>query len=396
MSAVSELSKTVGVVRACSALEFPRANFYRWLKPTSEPKKPRPSPPRTLTIVERTEVLCVLNSERFVDLAPREVYAELLDEQVYLASVRTMYRILEENGEVRERRDQLRHPEYKRPELLATGPNQVWSWDITKLLGPAKWVHYYLYVVLDIFSRFVVGWMVSERQSAAVAERFLKETIEKHNIPPGQLVIHSDRGPNMTAKSVAFLLADLGITKSHSRPYVSDDNPFSEAQFKTIKYSPQFPERFGCPEDARGFSRVFFSWYNWHHHHSALGLLTPGVVHYGRAEEVLRRRQETLDAAYAAHPERFVRKPPKVAEPPKEVWINPPRPEKAPDALRTGDGLRGRPLGGPGFDDLGSARSQTPREIESAEAPVSPADNPSDARILVSRELESDQLPLGS
>ncbi len=384
MRLTCELAEKVGTARACAALGLPRANFYRWLKPNAEARKPRPSPPRTLTLGERAQVLSLLNSERFVDLAPREVYAELLDEGIYIASVRTMYRILKENDEVRERRDQLRHPEYKRPELLATRPNQVWSWDITLLRGPAKWVHYYLYVVLDIFSRFVVGWTVSECQDALVGEWLLKETIEKHKIPPGQLTIHSDRGRNVTAKSVALLLAELGVTKSQSRPYVSDDNPFSEAQFKTLKYSPEFPECFGSPEDARAFCRAFFTWYNWHHHHSSLGLLTPAVVHYAKAEEVLRRRQEILDAAYAAHPERFVRKAPKVAEPPKEVWINPPRPEKAPDALSKGGRLQERPLGGSRIDDLGPARPQTPRENERPEDGITAACDPSEVNILPS------------
>jgi putative transposase len=311
---------------------------------------------------ERQTVLSVLNSERFADLAPRQVYATLLDEGLYLSSVRTMYRILEENGEVRERRDQLRHPEYKKPELLATGPNQVWSWDITKLLGPAKWTYFYLYAILDIFSRFVVGWMVARREGAELAERLLEETIRKQGIAPGQLTVHSDRGPSMSSKSVALLLADLGVTKTHSRPQVSDDNPFSESQFKTLKYRPEFPERFGSLEDARAFCQVFFPWYNWDHHHTGLALLTPGVVHYGNAQDVLRSRQEVLDAAYTAHPERFVRRAPVPLQLPREVWINPPEPKTSLEAFPVVSGPGTRPLAASRIDDLMSTRTQLPPE----------------------------------
>ena len=362
MSLVGQLSQHVGKTRACQAADLPRANLYRWSKPKAAPVKPRPSPPRTLTRPEREEVLSVLNSERFVDLAPRQIYAKLLDERVFLSSVRTMYRILEENGEVRECRDQLRHPEYKKPELLATGPNQVWSWDITKLLGPAKWTYFYLYVVLDIFSRLVVGWMLARRESAALAKRLLDDTIEKQGIVPGQLTVHADRGSSMSSKPVALLLSDLGVTKTHSRPHVSDDNPFSESQFKTLKYRPEFPDRFGSPEDARAFCQVFFSWYNWEHHHTGIGLLTPAVVHYGKAEEVIRSRQEVLDSAYAAHPERFVRKAPVPPQLPGEVWINPPQPKTVPDAVPETSGCEGRPLAASRIDDRGSARPQLPPE----------------------------------
>lgn len=330
MPLVEELTRHVGKARACEAVDLPRSTFYRWRTsgdPSAKPK--RPSPPRALTIPERDEVLSVLNSERFADLAPRQVYAELLDAGVYLASVRTMYRILDDNGEVRERRDQLRHPAYVKPELLATAPNQVWSWDITKLLGPVKWTYFYLYVVLDIFSRFVVGWMLARLESSALAKRLLDDTIAKQGIHPGQLTVHADRGSSMASKPVALLLADLGVTKTHSRPHVSDDNPFSEAQFKTLKYRPDFPDRFGSPEDARAFCQAFFTWYNWEHHHTALALLTPGTVHYGKAQEVLRSRQEVLEKAYAAHPERFVRQAPVPPQLPSAVWINPPQPPAA-------------------------------------------------------------------
>jgi len=259
-----------------------------------------------------------------MDQAPQEVYAALLDQGRYLCSVRTMYRILEENQELKERRNQLRHPAYQKPELLATAPNQVWSWDITKLLGPVKWTYFYLYVILDIFSRYAVGWMVASRESALLAERLLHETYQKQSIQPGQLLIHADRGSSMKSKPVALLLADLGVTKTHSRPHTRDDNPYSESQFKTLKYRPDFPERFGCPEDARAFCQGFFRWYNTQHHHSGIGLLTPQMVHYGLAWEVFRAREKVLLAAYEKHPERFVRKAPAPLALPQAAWINPP------------------------------------------------------------------------
>jgi putative transposase len=270
-------------------------------------------------------VLETLHSDRFIDQAPAEVWAALMDEGIYLCSVRTMYRILAADGGIRERRNQLTHPVYKKPELLATGPNQVWSWDITKLLGPVKWTYFQLYVIIDIFSRCVVGWMLADRESAALAERLIEETAIKQGINKGQLTIHADRGSSMTSKPVAFLMADLGITKTHSRPHVSDDNPFSESHFKTMKYRPEFPDRFGSIQDARVFCRIFFPWYNTQHHHSGLGLLTPAEVHYGRADGVLAARQAVLSAAYAEHPERFVQKPPLSGSPPEAVWINKPK-----------------------------------------------------------------------
>jgi len=264
------------------------------------------------------------HSDRFVDKAPAAVYGALLDQGTYHCSIRTMYRILHDCREVRERRNQLRHPKYKKPELLATAPNQVWSWDITKLLGPAKWTYYYLYVILDIYSRYVVGWMLASRENADLAKRLIRDSIEKQQVEPGKLVIHSDRGPSMKSHTVAQLLATLGVSKSHSRPHVSNDNPFSESQFKTLKYRPEFPERFGSQEDGRGFCQRFFHWYHHEHYHSGLGLLTPATVHYGHAPKVLAARQDVLLAAYAAHPERFVHKPPSPLALPKAVWINPP------------------------------------------------------------------------
>jgi len=265
-----------------------------------------------------------MHSDRFADQAPASIYATLLDEGRYLCSTRTMYRLLAGQHEVRERRNQLRHPSYSKPELLATGPNQVWSWDITKLLGPAKWTYYYLYVILDIYSRYAVGWMVAPRESSTLAARLIRSTLNKHGVEPGQLALHADRGSSMTSKPVAFLLADLGVTKTHSRPHTSNDNPYSESQFKTLKYRPEFPSRFGSIEDARAFCQGFFRWYNNEHHHSGIGLLTPETVHYGQVAAVTRARQTALEVAYAAHPEPFVRKPPQPPAVPDAVWINPP------------------------------------------------------------------------
>ena len=324
MTFLKELSGEVGLVRACDALGVARASFYRWARPRPPERKPRPRPARTLSESERQEALDLLHSPRFVDKAPREVFATLLDEGRYSCSVRTFYRILASAGEVRERRNQLRHPKHKRPELLATGPGQVWSWDATKLLGPEKWTYYSLYVVLDIFSRYAVGYMVSPRESAELGRRLLGATIEKEGVDPTRLSIHSDRGTAMTSKPVAQLLSDLGVTRSFSRPRVSDDNPFSEAQFKTLKYRPEFPERFGSLEDARAFCRAFFQWYNHEHRHEGIALLTPAAVHHGRAARVVEERQAVLNAAHALHPERFVHGPPRAAQVPCAVWINPP------------------------------------------------------------------------
>ena len=265
-----------------------------------------------------------MREPRFADLAPAEIYASLLDLDLYLCSIRTMYRILNENNEVRERRDQLRHPEYKKPELLAEGPNQVWSWDITKLMGPAKWTYFYLYVIIDIFSRRIVGWHVADAENAALFKALFDDAVTKHNVPPGQLTLHADRGAPMTAKLTVQLLADLGVTKSHSRPHVSNDNPFSESHFKTMKYHPKFPKRFGCIEDAKAFCRTFFSWYNQDHHHAGIGLMTPDQVHYGQADAVHATRQHVLDAAFRKNPERFVGKSPRPPEKPTAAWINPP------------------------------------------------------------------------
>ena len=333
MSAAAQAIPAMGPVAACESLGVSRASLHRLRNPPPplpEPRR-RPSPPRALTAEERVIVLGHLHAERFQDRSPAEVYSTLLDEGVYCCSIRTLYRILAGEGEVRERRDQLTHPPYQKPQLLATGPNQLWSWDITKLLGPAKWTYFYLYVILDVFSRYVVGWMVADREGKELARQFIAETCAKQDIAPGELTIHADRGSSMTSKPVAFMLADLGVTKTHSRPHVSDDNPFSESQFKTLKYRPEFPDRFGSIQHARSFCREFFPWYNTEHHHSGLGLLTPEVVHTQCAEKVRDLRQRTLDVAYAAHPERFVRKPPQPPALPTEVWIN--RPPKSESVL---------------------------------------------------------------
>jgi len=325
MIACLELSMDVGTASACRSLDIPRPTYYRRLGSRHEEAPSRPAPPRALSVIERLEVLEVLHRDRFVDKAPAEVYATLLDEGVYHCSVRTMYRVLEEAGEVRERRNQARHPKYKAPELLATAPNQVWSWDITKLLGPVKWTYFYLYVILDIFSRYVVGWMIAPYESNVLAKRLIAETYEKQSVRRGQLTIHADRGSSMKSKPVALLLADLGVTKTHSRPHVTDDNPYSEAQFKTLKYRPAFPNRFGSIQDARCFCGDFFSWYNREHRHSGIGLLTPEVVHYGKAEAVVSQRRVVLSAVYEAHPERFVRGVPAPPPLPEAAWINKPK-----------------------------------------------------------------------
>jgi putative transposase len=323
MMAVETASETLGPTAACDALGLSRAGVYRRRQPARLPA-PRPTPPRALDPVERQLVLETLDSERFLDQAPAQVHATLLDEGTYLCSPRTMYRLLDAAGEVKERRDQVRRPHYAAPELLATQPNEVWSWDITKLLGPAKWTYFYLYVILDIFSRYVVGWMIAPHESAALAERLIAETCAKQGIVPGQLTLHADRGGAMRSKPVALLLADLGVVKTHSRPYVSNDNPFSEAHFRTLKYCPQFPDRFGSMEDGRAFGQDFFRWYNQDHRHSGLGFLTPAVVHFGQAEAVRAHRDRVLAAAYALHPERFVNGRPQPADLPNAVWINPP------------------------------------------------------------------------
>jgi putative transposase len=331
MDSVLQLSSTVGIESACDVLGVARASFYRQrplLGPQRSASLPvivtRPIPVRALSSDERQAVRAALNSERFQDCSPAAIHATLLDEGQYLCSTRTMYRLLEEDGATRERRDQLVHPQYQKPELLATAPNQLWSWDITKLRGPAKWTYFYLYVILDVFSRYVVGWMVAPRESSELAKRLIEETCEKQLIQPGQLALHADRGSAMRSKPVALLLADLSVTKTHSRPYTSNDNPYSESHFRTMKYRPEFPDRFGCIQDSRAFCQTFFPWYNDDHRHSGIGMMSPAMVHHGAAFAVRENRQLVLDGAYRDHPERFVRRAPVPPQLPKEVWINKP------------------------------------------------------------------------
>jgi putative transposase len=327
MSLIEQHRQQLGTLSLCQALKVPRASFYRQRgrKTPTALAGIRKRPEHALSDMERQTVLATLHEPRFVDLAPVQVYARLLEEGQYFCSIRTMYRLLEAHQEVRERRAVASRVVYTQPELLATRPNEVWSWDITKLKGPAKWTYYYLYVILDIFSRYVVGWMIALRESSTLAQRLIADTCRKQQVVEGQLTLHADRGSSMKSKGVAELLADLGVTKTHSRPHVSNDNPFSESQFKTMKYRPEFPERFGSVQDARAFGCTFFPWYNHEHRHSGLALYTPADVHYGRVEQVRQSRQAALDAAYHRHPNRFVRKPPEAASPPQVVWINPPK-----------------------------------------------------------------------
>lgn len=323
MIAIAEMGTLVTVAALCAALGVARASYYRRLKPRV--LVARKAPARKLSPPERAAVLAVLHEPRFADQAPAEVYATLLDEERYLCSERTMYRVLAENKEVRERRNQLRHPNYAAPELLATKPNQLWSWDITKLRGPATWTYFYLYVILDVFSRYVVGWMVAHAESDALAERLIEETCQRQNIVAGQLTIHADRGSSMKSKVVALLLSDLGVTKSHSRPHVSNDNPYSEAGFKTLKYRPDFPDRFGSLQDSRSHCVDFFGWYNVEHHHGGLGLLTPHEIHHGLGAARVAARSLTLAAAFKATPERFPNGVPVPPELPTAAWINKPK-----------------------------------------------------------------------
>lgn len=330
MQTTEELAPQAGIAPVCSALGVSRASLYRRRRPPTEPR--RATPARALSEPERREVLAVLHSERFVDAPPAQVHATLLEEGSYLCSPRTMYRLLAESGEARERREQLQHPRYAKPELVATAPNQVWSWDITKLKGPAKLVYFYLYVIVDIFSRYVVGWMIAEAENAGLAERLIEQSCAKQRIVPDQLTLHADRGSPMISKTVAQLLAELGIDKSHGRPHVSNDNPFSEALFKTAKYRPAMPERFVDAGQARGVFRGIFDWYNNQHHHSGIVYLTPAVVHHGRADAVLEQRHRARMAAYLAHPDRFVNGPPQGERLPSAVWINPPEKTTRQDA----------------------------------------------------------------
>jgi putative transposase len=327
-AAVDELAPVIGRKPGCQAVGRSRATHYRHRRdPVLGPPAPRPRSPRALTDLEVDAVMGELNSERFCDKAPAQIWATLLDEGTYVASVSTMYRLLRERAQVRERRAVARRPAAVKPELVATAPNQVWSWDITKLAGPHKWTWFHLYVILDVHSRYAVGWLVAPRESARLAEELIADAVFDQNIDAGQLSLHADRGSSMTSKTVSQLLADLGILQSHSRPHQSNDNPFSEAQFKTLKYCPTFPKQFSSLAAARAFIDAFFGYYNDQHRHSGIGLHTPADVHYGRAEAVRARRQLVLDAVYTAHPDRF-RRPPTAPRIPQATWIN--RPEDTP------------------------------------------------------------------
>ena len=341
MAGALELTSALGAGAACRAMglwrgacarEQARLRRMAFVGPPAR-RAPRPKPPLALDAKERQVLLDALNSERFADSAPQAVYATLLGEGAYLGSVRTMHRLLAGTDSCRERRAQLAHPPYAKPELLATAPNQVWSWDITKLKGPAKWTCFHLYVILDIFSRYVVGWLIALRESAELARQLIAQTVARHDVAPGTLTLHADRGASMRSKPLASLLADLDVAKSHSRPHVSDDNPYSESQFKTMKYRPDFPQRFGCFEDARLHCQTFFPWYNDQHCHSGIGYMTPHSVHYGLAAGMRQTRQATLDAAFLVNPMRFKHKPPKLADMPTAVWINPPPQEKYPTLI---------------------------------------------------------------
>jgi len=328
MKTALQLTKQIPVRRVCKVLDVARSSFYRVRNPQlPKVSRPRPLSARALTAAEQTKVRDTLNSERFADKSPYQVYATLLDDdQAYLCSISTMYRILRQYNEVRERRNQLQHPNYSKPELLATGPNQLWSWDITKLRGPVTWSYYQLYVIVDVFSRYVVGWRIATRESDRLAEELIAESCFKQNIAPDQLTLHADRGPSMRSKTVAQLLLDLGVTKSHSRPHTANDNPYSEAQFKTLKYRPDYPDRFASIDHARSWSQAFFNGYNTDHRHTGLGLMTPATVHFGQAEKLIQHRNQTLQRAYQLHPERFVKGSPQTLKPPDTVWINKPEP----------------------------------------------------------------------
>ncbi len=323
MESIRELGECISISEACIHLGVSRSTWYRWRSPSErKQEKKKVSPPRALSEEEREEIRQILNGARFRNLAPRQIYATLLDEGTYYCHWSTMYRILDEYKEVKERRNQLVHPTYQKPELLATGPNQLWTWDITKLKGIQRLTYYYLYVIIDVYSRYVVGWMLEEAESEVFARLLIEETCKKQKIAHSQLTIHADRGAPMMAKSVEQLMVDLQITKSHSRPYTPNDNPYSESQFKTIKYHPDFPDRFQSFDEAHEQITTLLHWYNHQHYHSALNLLTPAIVHYGYGPHVLEQRQHALDEAYHQHPERFVHGPPQLRPLPEQVGIN--------------------------------------------------------------------------
>ncbi len=328
MAAAEQLGRATDMVSACRALNVPRASLYRARKPPRN-QQPSKKPPRALSEAEEQRVLSTLGAPHFVDKAPASVYAELVDSGTYLCSVRTMYRILTRHKLVRERRNQLRHPKYAPPELLAERPNQLWSWDITKLKGTRPYEYYFLYTMIDVYSRCVVGWLVMERESSDLARLLIAHACNAQSIEPNMLTIHADNGAAMIAKPVAWMLESMGIAKTHSRPHVSNDNPFIESHFKTLKYRPTFPKQFGCMEDARDFLRDFYQWYNHEHRHSGIAYLTPAEVHGGKAKDCLSKRGATLCTAFMAHPERFVKGCPRAPTLPESVWINPPKTKRA-------------------------------------------------------------------
>jgi putative transposase len=335
VNAVSTRAVPLKVAPTCAALGVSPATYYRHQQPAQLGPSIRVHRrvPRALSAAEHAVVLGVLHEPQFVDLAPAQVYAQLLDAGTYHCSVRTLYRVLAAQSEVRERRAQRRHPVYAAPELLATQPNQLWSWDITKLKGPVKWSWYYLYVLLDVFSRYVVGWLVADREATALAKALIATSCERQGIGRDQLTVHADRGAVMTSKPVALLFGDLGITQSHSRPSVANDNPYSEAHFKTLKYRPDFPDRFGALEHARAHCADLFPWYNTEHRHSSLSYHTAHDVHYGLAAARQAQRADVLTAAYGARPERFVRGLPAPVPLPTAAWINPPKPLTLPEGV---------------------------------------------------------------
>jgi putative transposase len=331
MNTAIELAPLTGVAGACLGLGVSRATFYRALRPAARVVSvTKARSPLALSETERGTIRTLLHAPEYVDLSPRTVFAILLDVGRYLASVSTFYRLLREAGEISPRRNQLVHPAYAKPELLATQPRQLWSWDITKIKGPGKWEHFHLYVILDVFSRYVVGWMLAPRESAELAKELIAATCDKQGIVRDQLTLHADRGSSMRSKPVAMLLADLGVTKTHSRPHVSDDNPYSESQFKTLKYRPDFPDRFASREQARSFCQTFFTWYNHEHRHSGIGYMTPAAIHTGQAAHLYRARQDVLTAAFDQHPQRFKGRTPQPPTLPTRVGINLPKPRPAP------------------------------------------------------------------
>ncbi len=331
--ALENLTALIGRTRACAAVGIHRPTWYRHHRSSPAPHRPHREPaphPAKLSSEEEQQVLAVLRGERFVDVAPAEVWATLLDEGTYLCSESTMYRLLRRTGEVRERRRGSTHPPRKKPELEATAPNQVWSWDVTVLPGPEKRVRYFLYSMIDIFSRYTVAWMVADAESEALTAQFITSAYEKQGVNPGEVTLHADRGAIQTARSVAVLMADLGVTKSHSRPKTSNDNPYSEAHFKTLKYRPDYPRRFGSIQDAKAWCADFFDWYHFDHRHSGIGLHTPFDVHHGLARTVRDKRAFILTEAYHRHPERFAGKPPEPPKIPETAWINKPEPKEQP------------------------------------------------------------------